>query len=106
VGRVDQEIERVLEQKAENLSLWQEFQIHILNKKIFAGKFQKEGWSGEIAFYVFYCWDCGEITYDYPHGFIHKQYLICGKCEARIDFVPYWAPLAMLWELIRFKLGV
>ncbi|MBU6141994.1 hypothetical protein KGO95_02665 [Patescibacteria group bacterium] len=71
-------------------------------KKIKVAEEQREGWTGKLPFYIFWCPTCDNFSYDYPHGFIETQYLTCHKCSKRIDFRPWWVELAQLWELIKW----
>lgn len=78
-------------------------------KELFIGNEKREGWRGELPFYIFKCEACERATKDYPHGHIEHQYMLCSDCGARHDFVPWWASFAETWELIKtsfkFKFG-
>ncbi len=62
---------------------------------------QREGWSGKLPFYIFWCPRCENYAYDYPHGHIERQSLNCHRCGDRVDFRPWWIELAQLWALIK-----
>lgn len=70
-------------------------------KKIYLGREQREGWSGALPFYLFWCEDCGHFAKDYPHGYIERQYLLCSNCKARHSFVPWWVEFALCWQILR-----
>ena len=45
---------------------------------------RREGWSGELPFYLFKCPgpDCKKLVVDYPHGY--GEFLSCPKCKNKI----------------------
>lgn len=67
-------------------------------EKVYLGHEQREGWSGKLPFYLFWCHDCGHYAKDYPHGHIERQYLLCSQCGAHHDFRPWWAGILALWQ--------
>ena len=69
-------------------------------KKLYIGHEQREGWSGALPFYLFFCKDCGRYAKDYPHGYLDLRYLLCSHCRAHHDFVPWWAEFALLWQRV------
>lgn len=40
---------------------------------------RREGWSGELPFYLFKCPHCKELVVNYPHGY--RKFLPCLKCD-------------------------
>ena len=62
---------------------------------------QRENWSGKLPFYIFWCEDCENFAYDYPHGYIEVQYLICHRCNNLVDFRPWWAGWVLVWGNIK-----
>ncbi len=84
------------------LSRKQKFTAACLNRKVFIGERTRKNWSGRLPFYLFRCPACGELSCDYPHGYLDCRNLICHRCDARIDFVPWWAPLAEIPAVINF----
>lgn len=73
-------------------------------KKIYIGHEKREGWLGELPFYIFWCESCGNYAKDYPHGHIEFQYLKCSYCDMLHDFVPWWFFWKVLWDTIKFSL--
>lgn len=73
-------------------------------KKHYVAHETREGWNGELPFYLFLCKKCGHYAKDYPHGFIHRQYLLCSHCKWYHDFVPWWVPFAQMYYLLKFVL--
>jgi len=47
--------------------------------KIYAFHARKEGWSGELPFYIVKCSGCKQYFLDYPHG--HREYFNCPICD-------------------------
>ena len=92
-----QEARRALETTSE----FQKFRMKDRGKKIYIGDEQREGWSGKLPFYLFWCSACSHYAKDYPHGHIERRYLICSFCDCKHDFVPWWVPWRMLYETIR-----
>ncbi|OFZ55063.1 MAG: hypothetical protein A3D92_24765 [Bacteroidetes bacterium RIFCSPHIGHO2_02_FULL_44_7] len=82
-------------------NLWEWFLMQ-WGVKIYLGHEQREGWNGNLPFYLFWCKECGEHSKDYPHSWPEQQYLICVHCDARHSFVPWWVPFKMIWGLIWF----
>ncbi|MBU6415053.1 hypothetical protein KGQ34_02330 [Patescibacteria group bacterium] len=81
---------------------WQRFCMKMRGKKLYLGCEQKEGWSGKLPFYLFWCSACEHYAKDYPHGFIERQYLICSYCGQQQDFVSWRAPFTELRDLVLF----
>ena len=46
---------------------------------VFHGK--REGWKGELPFYVVKCPRCKQLFLDYPHGY--ENYFVCPNCYDR-----------------------
>ncbi len=65
---------------------------------------QREGWVGKLPFYIFWCPRCDNFSYDYMHGFIDRQHMICHRCHEQIDFSPWWIELAQAWEVAKWML--
>lgn len=87
------------------LSESQKNNIRRNNAKLKVCEEQREGWLGKLPFYVFWCPACENFGYDYPHGHIETQYLNCHRCDERVSFVPWWASLQEMWNVIRWKIG-
>ncbi len=60
------------------------------NKLEFIGKFTMTGWVGHSGFYIFKCFDCGDVCVDYPHGYRDNGclYVRCDRCRYEIVFTP------------------
>ena len=86
------------------MTTFRKFRMQGLGKKLYIGHEQREGWSGRLPFYLFFCGECEHFAKDYPHGFIERQYLICSFCGVRHSFVPWWVPLAQAWAAV--KIGI
>lgn len=89
-----------LRRSVDKLSKWQKRRVRN-GAKVLAGYERREGWSGELPFYIFWCSDCENFSYDYPHGHIERQYLSCHNCNAKIDFRPWWIEFKMMWEFLK-----
>lgn len=87
------------------LSERQKDRIQYNGAKIQVCEEQREGWTGKLPFYIFWCPRCDDFAYDYPHGFIENQYLSCHQCMERVSFVPWWAGLKELYNILRWKIG-
>jgi hypothetical protein len=76
----------------------------LVGERLTLGMEQRRDWRDELPFYLFKCENdqCGRIAKDYPHGYIHRQYLLCSACGEHHDFVPWWVEFVMLWDSIRF----
>ncbi|HEY9585376.1 MAG TPA: hypothetical protein VJJ02_02175 [Candidatus Paceibacterota bacterium] len=70
-------------------------------RKIYLGHERREGWNGELPFYLFWCGHCEHFAKGYPNGHLEHRYLICSECGEHHDFVPWWAPISLLWQGIR-----
>lgn len=61
-------------------------------KRVFLGNGRREGWSGELPFYLFRCRRCKQFSVDYTHGVSEKppkdQYIACQNpdCGILINF--------------------
>ncbi|MEK7520517.1 MAG: hypothetical protein AAB560_00345 [Patescibacteria group bacterium] len=86
----------------ENAPFWKKAAARVFGRKVFTGERTRKNWSGCLPFYLFRCPACGELSCDYPHGYLDCRNLICHRCDARIDFVPWWAPLAEIPAVINF----
>lgn len=51
-------------------------------KPKYVGHYMKEGWKGELPFYLFKCRKHGYVV-NYPHGFEEK--LTCPECQKEIN---------------------
>lgn len=91
------------------VSRWDQYRIKNMGVKFYVGEEQRQGWSGKLPFYVFWCDQCEDFSYGYPHSYVGNRYLLCHRCHAKIDFVPWWAPFKMTADFIRdwvsWKLG-
>jgi len=93
-----------LQKHLSHLSALQKLRI-MRGAKVRVAEEQREGWSGKLPFYVFWCDQCENFSYDYPHGYIDRRYLKCHACEARIDFVPWWVEWQKLWYAVKFVMS-
>lgn len=64
--------------EAKRLSHLEKFFLR-LGFTIYAGHETREGWSGSLPFYFFFCRHCEEYVKDYVHGF--DSYLNCPNCK-------------------------
>ena len=64
---------------------------------------RREGWTGDLPIYLFWCGKCKRISLDYPHGLIQNRYLTCQNqnCRTNTDFVPWWVAWVELWEIVK-----
>ncbi len=85
------------------LSLFKTFLIRS-GRKAYIGHETREGWTGALPFYLFWCDACERYAKDYPHSFPEKRYLSCSNCSAYHRFVPWWIPLWKLWHLLRISI--
>lgn len=92
---------RETQEAFKKMTRWQKFKARWLGRKIYLRHEQREGWSGKLPFYLFYCAGCKRIAKDYPHGHIERRYLNCSFCGAHHDFVPWWVEWVMLWSTIK-----
>jgi hypothetical protein len=92
--RVRQELQKLSEQEKSRIRS---------GKKHYLGHETWEGWSGALPIYLFWCGECQNYTLDYPHGFIQSQYLLCHRCDTRLDFVPWWIVWSELLALLRIS---
>jgi hypothetical protein len=60
------------------LSLWQRIVLKI-NGCVFVGYGKREGWSGELPFYIVKCGRCKQYFLDYLHGY--SGYFLCPECD-------------------------
>jgi len=75
--------EKTYEPTLEQTFGWQRFLAKI-GTKVRLGNGRREGWTGELPFYLFWCRRCKKFGIDYKHGF--EPYLVCEKCEVIIRF--------------------
>jgi hypothetical protein len=62
------------------LSLLEWIKLNLeVDRKVYAFHARKEGWSGELPFYIVKCSDCKQYFLDYPHGF--SDYFLCPLCD-------------------------
>ena len=94
---------REAQEAIKKMSRWQKFQMQYRGKKICLGQEKRDGWTGELPFYLFWCRGCEHYAKDYPHGYIERQYLNCSYCGTGHDFVPWWVPWVGLWQAIKFS---
>ena len=83
------------------MSTWRLSLMKAHGRKIYIGHEQREGWTGKLPFYLFWCETCEHFSKDYPHGHIERQCLICSNCGIKHAFVPWWMPWLELWHGIR-----
>ena len=89
---------------AKKINPVQTFLMRRRGKKVYIGHEQREGWSGKLPFYLFWCDACSHYAQDYPHGHIERQYLLCSHCDERHDFVPWWVAWVQALNLLRFAI--
>lgn len=71
---------------AEKMSRWQKFEMSVFGRKIYIGHEQRDGWSGKLPFFLFWCQTCQHFAKGYPNGQPSDRYLICSNCNAEYDF--------------------
>lgn len=49
-------------------------------KLISVGMETREGWSGYLEFFVFWCGDCEAFSKDYGHSWPERRYVTCQRC--------------------------
>jgi hypothetical protein len=86
----------------ENVGRLARWRMRSLGRKHYLKHDRKEGWTGELPFYLFFCDACDRFSMDYPHGFIERRYLNCSHCGARHSFVPWWVEWAIAWQTLKF----
>lgn len=60
----------------------------------------REGWTGSLPFYLFYCSSCERFYKDYKHGF--QPHVTCYRCGTHYDLEPQWRiELAKLRDVLR-----
>lgn len=91
-------------QALEKTSSFQKFLMKCRGEKIYLGDEQREGWTGKLPFYLFWCGRCEKYAKDYPHGYIERQYLICSHCGEIYNFVPWWVAWVSFWQFIRLAI--
>lgn len=83
-------LNEALAQEAENdikyVSAWNILKMLFIKKKVYIGHEMRVGWLGKLPFYLFFCFSCGEVAKDYPHGY--TNYLLCPHCGARDKLKP------------------
>lgn len=57
---------------------WQKF-LAKMGFSVFLGYGIREGWKGELRFYLFNCLGCHQLRVDYPHGY--NDHLNCPQCD-------------------------
>lgn len=76
--------------------------------KISVGMETREGWSGYLEFFVFWCPDCEAFSKDYAHSWPEKRYVTCQRCKQNLYFPKLSAVLkemgSTLWFLMKFRL--
>ncbi|GEM_PF-2623905 len=91
------------------LSDFDKFCIRNLESKIEVCEEQREGWPGKMPFYIFWCPNCENYSYDYPQGFAENRRLYCHRCDERVDFVLLRTEMKMLlsalWCGISIRFG-
>jgi len=92
------------QQAFKKMSKLARFRMRVLGTKIRLGYEKRDGWSGFLPFYLFWCKSCKHYAKDYPHGFIERRYLLCSSCNQHYSFIPWWVPLAVLWNYLKFIL--
>src|SRR3989344_7040329 len=93
---------REVQKALKNMSELQKLRMKYVNKKIYIGNEKRDGWSGELPFYIFWCKACEHFTKDYPNGHIERQHLNCSNCGEYHDFVPWRIEWQMLLETVKF----
>jgi len=53
-------------------------------KKIFLGNGRRDGWRGELPFYLFWCKRCEKFSVDYKHWF--NPFVTCQSCGTQFSF--------------------
>ncbi len=66
------------EPTVEQATGWQKF-LARMGVTVFLGYGIREGWTGELPFYLFKCPRCKQLRVDYRHG--HQGYLLCPVCK-------------------------
>jgi len=87
----------------DKLSEWQKRRLKLSSKKLYIGHEKREGWLGELPFYIFWCHECDHCAKDYPHGDITHQYLVCSFCGVSHRFVPLKVFWLTLFETIKIN---
>lgn len=94
-----------LNRNLDKISVEDKINVQYGGWKILVDKEKREGWDREQSFYIFWCPDCDNFSYDCPHGSIEERHLVCHRCAGRIDFVPSWAllkrALKLSWAWLR-----
>lgn len=89
---------------------WGKSILRLTGWKIRISREQREGWTGKLPFYFFWCGKCECFTKDYPHGFARQQYLNCANCGAYHTFRTWWElvrrPFEVFVVLLVLVLGV
>jgi len=74
------------DEAAKNIAFRDGLKMVLVAKKLYIGHEKREGWSGKLPFYLFFCFSCGKIAKDYPHGY--TNYLLCPHCGIRDKLKP------------------
>ena len=71
---------READEAVKKLSRWQKFYIRVLRVALYLGDERRDGWSGALPFYLFWCEFCKDYGKDYPHK--NDPQLHCPRCDA------------------------
>lgn len=92
---------REAQETVKKVTRWQRLRMEVFGSKVCIGHEKRDGWNGELPFYLFLCKACKRFAKDYPHGHIERQYLNCSFCDAHHDFVPLLVQWKILFETLR-----
>ncbi len=88
---------------------WELDHAQYRGKLISVGMETREGWSGYLEFFVFWCPECSAFSKDYGHSWPERRYVTCQRCRRNF---PHPVMSAVLREflgtlsfLIRFRLS-
>ena len=88
------------QKKIQTISVFKRFIMVVLGRRVYIGHEQRNGWSGRLPFYLFWCSECEHFAKSYKHGYVERQYLICSHCEIHHSCIPWWVAWVQIWELI------
>ena len=74
----------------------------LTGKKISVGLETREGWTGYLEFFVFWCRDCRAFSKDYAHSWPERRYVTCQRCGTNFYFPKLSAVLKEFTETLRF----
>lgn len=77
-------------------------QIRYFGRKHYLEHEQRDGWKGELPFYLFWCDACEHFSKDYPHGHTERQYLLCSYCGTHHSFIPLRERIASALGMLAF----